>query len=64
MLNFVFVSVTLFTCLCAQHDSKDKSVRVYGYSVGFGQADHELSKRLLEQVVEADWTIETSTEGY
>jgi phosphohistidine phosphatase len=46
-------------------DSQKKVVSIFGFSYGFGQADHKLSK----QVVEADprykdFKVETSNEGY
>ena len=46
-------------------DTESKRIKIYGFSYGFGLADHELAKAtVLEDPKYADYTIETSNEGY
>ncbi|XP_063695495.1 sex-regulated protein janus-A-like [Culicoides brevitarsis] len=46
-----------------EHRPEKKWLKVYGYSQGFGKADHELSKSILLKKY-SDYTIECSDEGY
>ncbi|XP_014223608.1 14 kDa phosphohistidine phosphatase-like [Trichogramma pretiosum] len=46
-----------------QHDAETKKIKVYGYSQGFGKADHEISTNLLKKKY-SDYTITWSDEGY
>lgn len=45
------------------HDPSKKSIHIYGYSQGFGKADHELAAEMLKKVY-PDFKISTSDEGY
>lgn len=45
------------------HQSAQKKILVYGYSQGFGKADHEVSKKILEKVY-SNYEIKCSDEGY
>lgn len=42
----------------------EKHVLVYGYSRGFGRADHSLTAAALRRHLGPEWEIETSDEGY
>lgn len=44
-------------------DSSPPSMLVYGYSVGFGQADHQITASLVQKQF-PDLKITTSNEGY
>ncbi|XP_017036830.1 sex-regulated protein janus-A [Drosophila kikkawai] len=46
-----------------EHDPEKKYMKVYGYSQGFGKADHSQSKRILETKY-PDYKIEISDDGY
>ncbi|KAI3420312.1 14 kDa phosphohistidine phosphatase [Globodera pallida] len=46
-----------------KHEPKAKSIFVYGYSQGFGLADHAKSVELLKEHY-PDYKIEWSNEGY
>ncbi|XP_008207477.1 sex-regulated protein janus-A isoform X2 [Nasonia vitripennis] len=46
-----------------QHDAADKKLKVYGYSQGFGKADHEVSVSILKKKY-SDYDITWSDEGY
>ncbi|XP_076755448.1 sex-regulated protein janus-A [Xylocopa sonorina] len=46
-----------------EHDPDQKTIKVYGYSQGFGKADHEVSVALLKKKY-PDYTITCSDEGY
>uniref|UniRef100_A0A0N5A2X2 Sex-regulated protein janus-B n=1 Tax=Parastrongyloides trichosuri TaxID=131310 RepID=A0A0N5A2X2_PARTI len=45
------------------HDSENKSILVYGYSVGYGKADHQISVDILKKDY-PEYTISYSNEGY
>ncbi|XP_043275106.1 14 kDa phosphohistidine phosphatase-like [Venturia canescens] len=45
------------------HDATAKSINVYGYSQGFGKADHRISVDLLKKKY-PDYVITWSDEGY
>ena len=45
------------------HDSKSKELKVYGYSTGFGPADHQVTVEILKQKY-GDYKITWSDEGY
>ncbi|XP_011302384.1 14 kDa phosphohistidine phosphatase isoform X2 [Fopius arisanus] len=45
------------------HNAEEKIIKVYGYSQGFGKADHEVSVRLLKKMY-PDYDITCSDEGY
>lgn len=45
------------------HDPSKKFIRVYGYSVGFGRAQHTKTVDILKKKY-PDYTIEWSDEGY
>ncbi|XP_017886158.1 sex-regulated protein janus-A-like [Ceratina calcarata] len=46
-----------------EHDPDEKTIKVYGYSQGFGKADHEVSVALLKKKY-PDYTITCSDDGY
>ncbi|XP_015182755.1 PREDICTED: 14 kDa phosphohistidine phosphatase-like isoform X4 [Polistes dominula] len=46
-----------------QHDPEIKSIRVYGYSQGYGQADHSLAVDLLKTKY-PDYDITWTNDGY
>lgn len=46
-----------------KHNPEEKKILVYGYSQGFGKADHSISKQLLVEKY-PDYTIDWSDEGY
>ncbi|KAH8235805.1 hypothetical protein KR032_008117, partial [Drosophila birchii] len=46
-----------------EHNPQKKYMKVYGYSQGFGKADHSQSKRILVTKY-PDYTIEISDDGY
>lgn len=45
------------------HDPETKSIKVYGYSQGYGKADHQLSVSILKKKY-LDYIISFSDEGY
>jgi len=45
------------------HKPAEKYIKVYGYSLGFGKANHERSVEIL-QTKYPDYKIECSDEGY
>ncbi|XP_001850529.2 sex-regulated protein janus-A isoform X1 [Culex quinquefasciatus] len=46
-----------------EHRPEQKLIKVYGYSQGYGKADHQEARRILLTKY-ADCQIETSDEGY
>lgn len=46
------------------HDPTVKSILVYGYSQGFGRADHTVSHKLLKESFPDYEDIQWSNEGY
>ena len=47
-----------------EHDSEKKTLRVFGYSVEYGQADHAETARLLRKWYPLYNSIEISNDGY
>lgn len=45
------------------HQPDRKFIKIYGYSQGFGPADHEESRRIVKSQY-PDYEIETTKEGY
>ncbi|XP_063972625.1 14 kDa phosphohistidine phosphatase-like [Diachasmimorpha longicaudata] len=45
------------------HSAEEKTIKVYGYSQGFGKADHQVSVGLLNKKY-PDYDITCSDEGY
>lgn len=45
------------------HDPDKKYINVYGYSQGFGRADHQITVELLKHKY-SDYQIEWSNDGY
>uniref|UniRef100_A0A8C8RHV6 14 kDa phosphohistidine phosphatase n=1 Tax=Pelusios castaneus TaxID=367368 RepID=A0A8C8RHV6_9SAUR len=45
------------------HQSKAKKIHVYGYSVGFGRAEHAVSTKIL-QTEYPDYEVTWADEGY
>ncbi|XP_076674208.1 sex-regulated protein janus-A isoform X1 [Andrena cerasifolii] len=46
-----------------EHNPDDRTIKVYGHSQGFGQADHEISASILKKKY-PDYTLTCSNEGY
>ncbi|XP_070500303.1 sex-regulated protein janus-A-like [Chironomus tepperi] len=46
-----------------EHKPEEKKIKVYGYSQGYGKADHEEAKKILLTKYH-DYLIECSDEGY
>lgn len=46
-----------------KHNANEKKINVYGYSQGFGKADHSISKEILCKKY-PDYEIDWSDEGY
>ncbi|CAK9821862.1 Sex-regulated protein janus-A [Anthophora retusa] len=46
-----------------EHDPDQRTLKVYGYSQGFGKADHDVSAALLKKKY-PDYTITCTDEGY
>ncbi|XP_011708296.1 PREDICTED: 14 kDa phosphohistidine phosphatase-like isoform X1 [Wasmannia auropunctata] len=46
-----------------EHDPDEKTIKVYGYSTGFGKADHQVSVELLKKKYPA-YNITWSDDGY
>ncbi|KAL6264796.1 hypothetical protein P5V15_004893 [Pogonomyrmex californicus] len=46
-----------------EHDPDEKTIKVYGYSQGFGKADHDVSVELLKKKYPT-YNITCSNEGY
>ncbi|KAL1454428.1 hypothetical protein WDU94_010686 [Cyamophila willieti] len=46
-----------------KHNPDEKKIHVYGYSQGFGKADHAITKQLLDEKY-TDYTVDWSDEGY
>ena len=46
-----------------EHKPQQKYIKVYGYSMGFGKANHQRSVEILKTKYK-DYTIEWSDEGY
>ena len=56
------------TCSCPgggriEHKPTEKSILLYGYSKGFGLAEHQLSQNLLEMDFKG-YTISWNNDGY
>lgn len=47
-----------------QHDPDRKYIKVYGYSLGFGRANHARVVEILKTAYPQDYTFEWSDEGY
>ncbi|CEF70530.1 14 kDa phosphohistidine phosphatase [Strongyloides ratti] len=45
------------------HDNDNKKILVYGYSVGYGKADHQITVDILKKDY-PEYKIEFSDEGY
>ncbi|XP_068626824.1 14 kDa phosphohistidine phosphatase-like [Battus philenor] len=45
------------------HDADFKRIKIYGYSQGFGKADHEVTANIVKDVF-PNYTITISDEGY
>ncbi|KAL2719126.1 ocnus [Vespula squamosa] len=45
------------------HDPEKKSIKVYGYSQGYGKADHQVAVQLLKKKY-TDYDITYSDDGY
>ncbi|CAG9580966.1 unnamed protein product [Danaus chrysippus] len=45
------------------HDPENKKIHIYGYSQGYGKADHEITAKLVKEAYPA-YTISISDEGY
>ncbi|XP_068969982.1 14 kDa phosphohistidine phosphatase-like [Bombus flavifrons] len=61
-------SIHYLSCKChgggrIEHDPDEKTIKVYGYSQGFGKADHEVTVGLLKKKY-PDYTITWSDDGY
>lgn len=46
-----------------EHKTKDKTISVYGYSTGYGRADHTIAVEILKKKY-PDYKISWSNEGY
>ncbi|XP_043578241.1 14 kDa phosphohistidine phosphatase-like [Bombus pyrosoma] len=46
-----------------EHDPDEKTIKVYGYSQGFGKADHEVTVSILKKKY-PDYSITWSDDGY
>ncbi|XP_070154994.1 14 kDa phosphohistidine phosphatase [Polyergus mexicanus] len=46
-----------------EHDPDERTIKVYGYSQGFGKADHQVSVELLKKKY-PEYNITWSDEGY
>lgn len=46
-----------------EHRPADKFIKIYGYSQGFGKANHEESRKIVKTHY-SDYEIEISDEGY
>ncbi|XP_071568289.1 sex-regulated protein janus-A-like [Temnothorax nylanderi] len=46
-----------------EHDPDEKTIKVYGYSQGFGKADHQISVELLKKKYPT-YNITWSDDGY
>lgn len=71
ILDKVTPSITKFNCTAScvgggriRHDPEAKSIFIYGYSQGFGQADHTISHNLVKQKYTDYTDIQWSNEGY
>ncbi|XP_046860566.1 14 kDa phosphohistidine phosphatase-like [Xenia sp. Carnegie-2017] len=47
-----------------EHNQEDGKILIYGYSVGFGQADHKISTEILRKYFPNYKSITFSNEGY
>jgi phosphohistidine phosphatase len=47
-----------------EHDSKNKKILVYGYSMGFGRADHSIAVEKLKVKFSDYESIDFKNEGY
>ncbi|XP_050342466.1 14 kDa phosphohistidine phosphatase-like [Nymphalis io] len=45
------------------HDPENKKIHIYGYSQGYGKADHEVTAKLVKEAYPG-YTITISDEGY
>ncbi|CAG9132433.1 unnamed protein product [Plutella xylostella] len=45
------------------HDPENKKLHIYGYSQGYGKADHEITAKIVKDAFPA-YTITISDEGY
>lgn len=46
-----------------EHSPENKKINIFGYSQGFGQADHSISSELIKKKY-PDYTVTWSNEGY
>ena len=61
------VSAVQFTCVGGgriQHEPRNKSIFIYGYSVAFGKADHAAAAALCNNSYGSQYKITFSDEGY
>ena len=42
---------------------KDKKIVIFGYSVGFGKADHAVTCQIIQEAM-PDYTVEWNNDGY
>lgn len=69
--NFVLQvqqKLTPLECECLgggriSHDSDFKRIKIYGYSQGYGKADHEVTAKIIKEFY-PKYTISISDEGY
>ncbi|XP_054769738.2 14 kDa phosphohistidine phosphatase-like [Lytechinus pictus] len=47
-----------------EHDKNAKTILVYGYSMGFGQADHSMAVQILKKKYPSYTSITFNNEGY
>lgn len=47
-----------------RHDPNEKAILIYGYSQGFGRADHKIAQNLIKQKYPQYNDIQWSNEGY
>ncbi|CAH1639388.1 unnamed protein product [Spodoptera littoralis] len=45
------------------HDPENKKIHIYGYSQGYGKADHDMAAKLIKKVYPG-YSITVSDEGY
>ncbi|TNV77039.1 hypothetical protein FGO68_gene6312 [Halteria grandinella] len=47
-----------------EHKSGEKSVFIYGYSQSYGQPDHTVAQKIVQEAFGAEYKVTWSNEGY
>lgn len=46
------------------HEPSKKHMKIYGYSQGYGRADHSITQAIIQRKYGSEWDIKWSNDGY